>query len=109
MKHKFIDQYARVEQHLHFETFGTIAKTMSLEASYGAFYLPWLAGAVPFAFARNWRRAALPLIVFAGLAASTVYFYLHEAAPQWWIEASAERVMLSSLMALLVAAAAASE
>jgi len=109
VKNQFIDQYARVEQHLHFETFGTIAKTMSLEASYGAFYLPWLAGAVPFAFARNWRRAALPLLVFAGVVVSAVYFYLHGSAPVWWIKASADRVLLSALMALLVAAAAASE
>jgi len=109
MKHKFIDQYARVEQHLHLEAFGTIAKTMSLEASYGAFYLPWLAGALPFAFAGNWRRAALPLLVFAGIVASAVYFYLHGFAPVWWIKASADRVLLSALMALLVAAAAASE
>ena len=107
--HKFIDQYGRVEQRMHFEALGTIVKTMSLQASYGAFYLPWLAGGVPFAFARNWRRAALPLLVCAGLIASTVYFYLHGDAPVWWIESSAERVLLSALMTLLVAAAAASE
>jgi hypothetical protein len=109
MKYKLIDQYGRVEQHLNFKDFGTIARTLSRQVSYGALYLPWLAGAVPFAFARNWRRAALPLLVFAGLVVSTVYFYLHGDAPAWWIEASAERVMLSSLMALSVAAAAASE
>jgi hypothetical protein len=109
MKHKFIDQYARVEEPLHLESFGTIAKVMSVQASYGAFYLPWLAGAVPFAFARNWRRAALPLLVFAGIVASALYFYLHGIAPVWWIRASADRVLLSALMALLVAAAAASE
>ena len=109
MKHKFIDQYARAGEQMHFESFGTIAKVMSVQASYGAFYLPWLAGAVPFAFARNWRRAALPLLVFAGIVASAVYFYLHGSAPVWWIRASADRVLLSALMALLVAAAAASE
>jgi hypothetical protein len=107
--HKFIDQYGRVEQRMHFEALGTIVKTMSLQASYGAFYLPWLAGGVPFAFARNWRRAALPLLVCAGLIASAVYFYLHGDAPVWWIASSAERVLLSALMTLLVAAAAASE
>jgi hypothetical protein len=109
MKHKFIDQYARAGEPLHLESFGTIAKVMSVQASYGAFYLPWLAGAVPFVFARNWRRAALPLLVFAGVVASAVYFYLHGVAPVWWIRASADRVLLSALMALLVAAAAASE
>ena len=88
---------------------GTIATVTVREAGYGAFYLPWLAGGVPFAFGRNWRRAALPLFVFAGLLASCVYFYLHGNAPVWWIKSSAERVLLSALMTLLVAAAAASE
>ena len=108
--HNFIDQYGRVGQRMHFELLGTIVKTMAVQASYGAFYLPWLAGGVPFAFARNWRRAALPLLVFAGLVASAVYFYLHGDPPLvWWIESSVERVLLSALMTLLVAAAAASE
>ena len=113
--HKFLDQYSRAGQRAHLEAFGTIVTTLSRQASYGAFYLPWIAGAVPFAFARNWRRAALPLLVFAGLIASAVYFYLHGDAraayyaPVWWVQSSAERVLLSSLMALLVAAAAASE
>jgi hypothetical protein len=109
-KHDFIDQYGRVGQRMHIEALGTIAKVTARQASYGAFYLPWLAGAVPFAFGRNWRRAALPLLVFLGLVASTVYFYLHGDAPVWWwIQTSAERVLLSALMTLLVAAAAASE
>ena len=107
--HKFIDQYGRVEQRMHWESLGTIVKSMSLQASYGAFYLPWLAGGVPFAFAKHWKRAALPLVVFAGLIGSAVYFYLHGDAPVWWIKSSAERVLLSALMTLLVAAAAASE
>ncbi len=107
--HKFLDQYGRVEQRMHFEALGTIIKTMSLQASYGAFYLPWLAGGVPFALAKNRRRAALPLLVFGGLIAAAIYFYLHGFAPVWWIKASVERVLLSALMALLVAAAAASE
>jgi len=108
--HKFIDQYGRVQQRMHFESLGTIVKTMAVQASYGAFYLPWLAGGVPFAFARNWRRAALPLLVFAGLVASAAYFYLHGDVPVvWWIKTSVERVLLSALMTLLVAAAAASE
>jgi len=109
VKYKFIDQYARAGERLHFESLGTIAWVMSIKADYGALYLPWLAGAVPFAFARNWRRAALPLLVFAGLIVAAIYFYLHGDAPVWWIKASVERVMLSSLMTLLVAAAAASE
>jgi len=109
LKNHFIDQYARAGERMHLESLGLIARVMSRQASYGAFYLPWLAGAVPFAFAKNWRRAALPLIVAAGLVASTIYFYLHGQAPVWWIESSVERVLLSPLMALLVAAAAASE
>jgi hypothetical protein len=107
--HEFLDQYGRVHEPMHFEALGTIAKVTVREAGYGAFYLPWLAGGVPFAFAKNWRRAALPLLVFAGLIASCVYFYLHGNAPVWWIRSSAERVLLSALMTLLVAAAAASE
>ena len=108
-KHKFLDQYARAGETMHLENLGNVLGATARQASYGAFYLPWLAGAIPFAFAKNWRRALLPLLVFAGLAASAIYFYLHDNAPLWWIESSAERVLLSALMTLLVAAAAASE
>ncbi|HEY6137771.1 MAG TPA: hypothetical protein VI670_08410, partial [Thermoanaerobaculia bacterium] len=108
-KHKFLDQYARAGEPMHLEKLGTIVAATARQASYGAFYLPWLAGAVPFAFAKNWRRAMLPLLVCGGLVASAVYFYLHGNAPLWWIASSAERVLLSALMTLLVAAAAASE
>jgi hypothetical protein len=108
-KHKFLDQYARAGETMHLENLGKVLGATARQASYGAFYLPWLAGAVPFAFAKNWRRTLLPLLVFGGLAASAIYFYLHDNAPLWWIESSAERVLLSALMTLLVAAAAASE
>ncbi|HKS21994.1 MAG TPA: hypothetical protein VJZ76_04290 [Thermoanaerobaculia bacterium] len=108
-EHKFLDQYARAGETMHLENLGKVLGATARQASYGAFYLPWLAGAVPFAFAKNWRRAMLPLLVFGGLVASAIYFYLHDNAPLWWIESSAERVLLSALMTLLVAAAAASE
>jgi hypothetical protein len=112
-KHHLLDSYARVGQKADWELTGIVAKTMLRKASYEACYLPWLASLVPLALGRSWRRAALPLLVAAGSLAYTFFFYLHMDArmadPVWWVASSAERVLLTPLMALVVAAAAASE
>jgi hypothetical protein len=51
----------------------------------------------------------LPLLTGAGVIAYTLYFYLHDANPAWWIASSAERVLLTALACFVVASAAASE
>ncbi len=108
-RHHLLDSYGRAKGAMHFELFGkTIAGVLS-EASYGVAYLPWLATLAPLAITRGIRRALLPLIVAAGTFASTLFFYLHADNPSWWIEASAQRVLLTPLACLVVASAAASE
>ena len=104
-----LDAYARGRTALHFDQLGMVLYVLRFEAAYRAMYLPWLAVVAPLAFARHWRAAALPLIVAAAAILYTIFFYLHEANAIWWIKASAERVLLTPLAALLVATAAASE
>jgi hypothetical protein len=106
--HGLIDSYARGTTALVWssEAFAAIVKS----ASYHAYYLPWLAVLAPLAFAKQWKRAALPLLVAAGSLAYILFFYMHaDANAGFWIAVSAERVLLTPLAALAVAAAATSE
>jgi hypothetical protein len=104
-----VDQYGRAGQKIHLELVGRVIAKTAASVKYDAWYLPWLAVLAPLACGRRWRRAALPLLTAAGTMASAVYFYLHNPDPWWWIESSAERVFLTPLACLAVAAAAASE
>lgn len=72
----------------------------SRSASYGIWWLPWI---VPLAFIRNPRRAAFPLTIALLTIAATIFYYLHSSDPEWWIAASAQRVLLTPLAAVLVA------
>jgi hypothetical protein len=106
--HGLIDSYARGATQFAWssEAFGAIVKS----ASYHAYYLPWLAVLAPLAFAKQWKRAALPLLVAVGSLAYILFFYMHaDANAGFWIAVSAERVLLTPLAALAVAAAATSE
>lgn len=106
--HGLIDSYARGTTPLDWSSdmLVSLAKT----ASYHAYYLPWLAVLAPLAFAKRWNRAALPLLVAAGSIAYILFFYMHaDAHRDFWVAVSAERVLLTPLAALAVAAAATSE
>jgi hypothetical protein len=104
-----LDSYARGGTPLQFDKLGLVLYVTSVEASYRAMYLPWLAALAPLFIARQWRRAALPLLVAGGALLYTIFFYLHQADTVWWIKASADRVLLTPLAAFVVASAAASE
>ena len=106
--HGLLDSYLRGSKPLEWssETLVMLLKT----GSYHAYYLPWLAVLAPLAFAKQWKRAALPLLVAAGSIAYILFFYMHaDANRDLWIAVSAERVLLTPLAALAVAAAASSE
>jgi hypothetical protein len=106
--HGLLDSYARgsTSPTWSFEPVKAVARA----ASYHAYYLPWLAVLTPLAFAKKLQRATLPLLVAAGSLAYILFFYLHaDANLDFWIAVSAERVLLTPLAALAVAAAAASE
>ena len=98
-----LDFYRGRNQPLHFEQLGLVLRT-----TLGAFVLPWIASIAPLALGRNWKRAALPLLVAAGSLAYAIFFYLHEPDPTFWIRSSAQRVLITPVIALVVAGAAAS-
>lgn len=104
-----VDQYGRAGGELHVENLGKVLAGTLKQIKYESWYLPWIAIAALLAFGRNWRRAALPLLAAAGTSAAAIFFYLHQPDPSWWIASSAERVFLTPLLALAVAAFAASE
>ena len=109
---KLIDQYGRAGGKLNLAGIGPVLKYTAWQASYGAWWAPWMAVLAPLTATRRWRQAALPLVVSGGLIGSTIYFYLHGQDLSWWllwIRTSAERVLLAPLACLLVASAASSE
>ena len=87
---------------------GNVLGAMLRMASYRAAYLPWIACIVPILVGRAWKRAALPLLVAGLFSAGLFFVYLHSPDPGGWINTSAERVLLSSLVALAIAASASS-
>lgn len=107
--HDLLDIYAWGKNPLHPEVAKAVFAGTLRQAGYEAAYLPWIAPAVLLAFGRNFRRAALPLLVAAGSVAYILFFYFHSPDPQWWIASSAMRVLLTPAACLAVASAAASE
>ena len=108
-RHHLTDMYTLARGTLHFKYFGAVLGTTLKQASYGAAYVPWLATLAPLAVRRNLRRSLFPILVAIGSIALALFYYLHSDAPWWWIRASAQRVLLTPLVCLVVASAAASE
>jgi hypothetical protein len=75
-------------------------------ASYGIVGLNWVAPIVLIALG-GIRRAALPLAIAALTIGVTIFFYSRGTDPWWWVTVSADRVLLTPLLALDVAAVAA--
>ncbi len=89
--------------------FSALPDTLRLTAKAGLYELyglPWIVPLVLILTGRP-RRAALPLVVAALTLCAAVFFYIHVPDPAWWIAASAPRLLLTPLMALLIAAVAA--
>jgi hypothetical protein len=108
-RHHLIDSYAMARGSLHLDSLQSVLGTTLRQASYKVAYVPWLATLAPLILRRSLRRSILPLLVAAGTILSTLFYYLHAGNPSWWIEASAQRVLLTPLACLVVATAAASE
>lgn len=82
--------------------FSVIAKTLALvaeSAQYRIAALPWIVPIVLLV----WRRDALPLVIAVLTLGVAIFFYIHNQNPTWWIAASAPRVLLTPLTALIVA------
>lgn len=107
--HGLLDAYGRADRQLHLSNVGAVLRWSGQQLSYRSFYLPWIAALGPFVAARSFRPAILPLLVAFGSILYSLYFYLHEPNPLWWIQSSAERVMTTTLLCFVVATAAASE
>lgn len=89
--------------------FSVLPKTLVLTAKsalYELYGLPWLVPIALLVMGRI-RRAALPLVVAVLTIGAAIFFYIHVPDPSWWIAASAPRVLLTPLVALLIAAIAA--
>ncbi len=104
-----LDSYALGGKPLFLPQLSRVLPVALHEASYRAMYLPWIAVGVPLAIGRRWRRAALPLLVAAGSIAYAIFFYLHVPDPTFWVQSSANRVLITPLVCLTVAAAATTE
>lgn len=77
-------------------------------ATYELYGLPWILPIVLIVIGRKRRAALFPLVVAALTIAAAQFFYIHFFDPSWWIAASAPRVLLTPLMALMIGGIAAS-
>ncbi|HUP44684.1 MAG TPA: hypothetical protein VM779_04140 [Thermoanaerobaculia bacterium] len=107
--HALLDGYTRARRSFHPQRIGYVLYMTAWQVSYRIWYLPWIAALAPLAAGKNFRRAALPFLCGLASIGYSIVFYLTEAEPLWWIQTSAERVMATTLMCLVVASAAASE
>jgi hypothetical protein len=107
--HGLLDSYGRADKPVVWQKLGYVLYMTGWQASYRVFWLPWIVAIAALPFATTLRRAAFPLLVAALTLGYTIFFYLHEPDPLWWIKASAERVLMTTLVSLVVASAASSE
>jgi hypothetical protein len=91
---------------IYFSSLPIVLETLLKVARFELFWLSWIAPLV-LVFLGNIRRALVPLTYFVLSWGAIVHFYLHAPDPVWWIESSSPRVMLTPLLALLIAAVAA--
>ena len=88
---------------LKFEVLPRVVSMVTRAGLYNLYGLPWIAPLLLVGLARS-RRAAFPLAVTLLTLGTTIFFYIHVDDPAWWIAASAPRVLLTPLTALLIAA-----
>ncbi|HSP35401.1 MAG TPA: hypothetical protein VLU46_13890 [Thermoanaerobaculia bacterium] len=103
-----VDMFAAAGRYpVHPSVLPTVLQLMGSAASYDLFWLPWIAPVVVIAFG-DVRRALFPIAIAILTILAAIYFYVHVTDPAWWIAASAPRVLLTPLLALDIAAIAAS-
>jgi len=101
-----LELYRGAAMDLYWDALPGTLVTMARTATYELYALPWIIPVLLLALGRNRGAASLPLVVAALTAGVSVYFYIHLPDPTWWILASAPRVLLTPLLALLIAALA---
>jgi hypothetical protein len=106
-RHGLLDAYAANRGNLNLAAAPMVVVQILKTASYNSLFLPWAAAIAPLLISRRWRAASLPLLVAILVIAYTIFFYLHGDDPRWWIKSSAHRVLLTAVLSLVVASAAA--
>lgn len=105
--HNLSEYYRGAGMPIYFAAVTNTLVTLAKAASYELYGLPWIVPIVLIALAPNRRNAALPLLIALLTFGAAFFFYIHLPDPTWWILASAPRVLLTPLAALLIASAAA--
>jgi hypothetical protein len=98
--------YGGAKMPIYWSTLPVVLKTLAKVAKFNLWWLPYLVPIVLIAIG-NVRRALVPLSIAVLTTGATVYFYIHYPDPVWWIESSSPRVILTPLLALVIAAMAA--
>lgn len=98
--------YGGAKMPIYWSTLPVVLKTLAKVAKFNLWWLPYLIPIVLIAVG-NVRRALVPLSIALLTTGATVYFYIHYPDPVWWIESSSPRVILTPLLALVIAAMAA--
>jgi len=105
--HNLSEYYRGAGMPIYFAAVTKTLLTLAKAASYELYGLPWIVPIVLIAIAPNPRNAALPLLIAILTFGAAFFFYIHLPDPTWWILASAPRVLLTPLTALVIASAAA--
>jgi hypothetical protein len=105
--HNLSEYYRGAGMPIYFAAVTKTPLTLAKAASYELYGLPWIVPIVLIAIAPNRRNAALPLLIAILTFGAAFFFYIHLPDPTWWILASAPRVLLTPLTALVIASAAA--
>ncbi|HEV7425474.1 MAG TPA: hypothetical protein VGQ46_03835 [Thermoanaerobaculia bacterium] len=105
--HNLSEYYRGAGMPLYFAAVTKTIVTLAKAATYELYGLPWIIPIVLIAIAPNRRNAAVPLLIAVLTFGAAFFFYIHLPDPTWWILASAPRVLLTPLAALLIASAAA--
>lgn len=109
LRAKILLMYGGAKLPIQWKAIPVVLKTLGGVAKWELFWIPWLVPIVLIAIDRERRRAAVPLSIAILTACATVSFYVRAADPVWWIESSSPRVLLTPLLALLLAALAVRE
>jgi hypothetical protein len=105
--HNLSEYYRGAGMPIYFAAVTKTLITLAKAATYDLYGLPWIVPIVLIALAPNRRNAALPILIAVLTFGAAFFFYIHLPDPTWWILASAPRVLLTPLAALLIASAAA--
>ena len=105
--HNLSEYYRGAGMPVYFAAVTKTIVTLAKAATYDLYGLPWIVPIVLIAIAPYRRNAALPLMIAILTFVAAFFFYIHLPDPTWWILASAPRVLLTPLTALLIASAAA--